>query len=95
MDNSRLVSGYLKREGLYPWEEVTGWGGLRLEAAEGQLLLQGSPADLIDLADLLVSLAMSGTPRGQHWHLDAGTLLDGASPIPELVLLREEPEKTL
>ncbi len=84
MDNSELVSSFLRREGLYP-EGKPGEGGLRLS----QVCLQGAPADLIGLADLLVSLALSGEAHGQHWHIDELTLMDEESEIPELALLRE------
>ena len=56
---------------------------------QNRLLLSGSPLDLIALADLLVSLALSGENRGQHWHVDELTLLDKSSLIPELILLRK------
>ncbi len=55
-------------------------------AIKNHLLLQGTPSDLIDLAYLLVSLAISGETRGQHWHIDELTLMDEASEIPELIL---------
>ncbi|MCI8600469.1 MAG: hypothetical protein HFE45_02620 [Oscillospiraceae bacterium] len=88
MDNSELVSSFLRREGLYP-EGKPGEGGLRLSLAHRQVCLQGAPADLIGLADLLVSLALSGEAHGQHWHIDELTLMDEESEIPELALLRE------
>ena len=88
MENGFLVSSCLKREGLYPEGESAG-GGLRLRLDGGRLLLGGPPEDLIGLADLLVSLALSGENRGQHWHVDDLTLMDEASEIPEMILLRE------
>ena len=44
---------------------------------------------MIELADLLVSLALSGKNHGQHWHVDELTLLSKDSQIPELILLRK------
>lgn len=89
MRNDQLVSAFLNQAGLYPAEDGSDAGGLCLTLEHGQLLLGGSPSDLIDLADLLVSLALSGESRGQHWHLDELNGMDPASPVPELVLLRK------
>ena len=87
MYNDELVTSFLEKEGLYP--EPSGTGGLRLRLERDRLLLSGTACDLIDLADLLVSLALSGEPRGQHWHIDGLSLLSDTSEIPELILLRE------
>ena len=51
-------------------------------------MLQGTPLDLIQLADLLVSLALSEEAPGQHWHIDQLTFMDADSDIPELILAR-------
>lgn len=51
--------------------------------------MEGTAVDLVDLADYLLSLALSGEAGGQHWHLDSLTLLDEASEIPEMILLRK------
>ena len=88
MYNEGLVSSFLREKGRYP-EPENGEEGLRLSLDRRRLLLQGSPADLIDLADLLVALALSGEERGQHWHIDELTLMDPASEIPELILARK------
>lgn len=89
MYNDEFVTRALTEAKLYPPDAVAGKGiGLRLE--NGALHLSGNPWDLIELADLLVSLALSGENRGQHWHIDEGTLLDPNSDIHELVLLRNE-----
>lgn len=87
MYNEGLVSSFLEKEGRYPPPEG-GEEGLCLSLEGRRLLLRGSPADLIDLADLLVALALSGEERGQHWHLDELTLMDSGSEIPELILAR-------
>ncbi len=50
-------------------------------------MLSGSAWDLIDLADLLLSLALDPTP-GSHWHIDSLNLMDEGSPIPELILTK-------
>lgn len=88
MYNKELVATFLQEQGLYPAGEPEKPAGLHLSLQNNRLLLQGTAADLIDLADLLVSLALSGEPCGQHWHIDALSLMDERSELPELILLR-------
>ena len=93
MYNDEPVSSFLKREGRYPkWDDLES-GGLLLSLENHRLLLQGDPANLIGLADLLVSLALSGEAEGQHWHIDSLTLMDAGSEIPELILTRTETKR--
>lgn len=89
MYNNELVSSILRKENIYPPDEPSKPFGLSLKLENNQLLLSGTAGDLIDLADLLVSLALSGEPKGQHWHIDGLNLMDNASEIPELLLLRK------
>lgn len=91
MLNSKPVSKYLKEIGEYPLASGHTAGGLTISAVNDQLMIAGAPCNLIDLADLLVSLALSGENSGQHWHLDEFTLISENSPIGELVIEREEP----
>lgn len=58
MYNDRLVSAMLREKGLCPPGEDTPTAGLRLELSRDRLMLSGSAWDLIDLADLLLSLAL-------------------------------------
>ncbi len=89
MYNSQIVSSFLRETGMYPEGEGTKNSGLYLSLEDGRLLLRGTPEDLIDLADLLVSLAMSGAARGQHWHIDDLNLMDASSEVAELILLQK------
>lgn len=89
MYNSQLVTDLLRREHTYPSDESEKRVGLSLKLENNRLLLGGTAGDLIDLADLLVSLALSGESNGQHWHIDSLNLLDDTSEIPELILLRK------
>ena len=89
MHNDDFVTALLRRENSYPPEEPEKSPGLSLKLENHQLLLSGTAGDLIDLADLLVSLALSGEPKGQHWHIDDLNLMDNASEISELILLRK------
>lgn len=90
MDNSRLVTALLREKGLCPPGEDTPSAGLRLEPSEERLMLSGSAWDLIDLADLLVSLALDPTP-GSHWHIDSLNLMEEGSPVAEMILLKNDP----
>ena len=90
MFNSKIVSKYLKDTGAYPLTLSQNNSGLTISAENGQLTISGSPCDLIDIADLLVSLALSGENTGQHWHLDSSTLISEDSSIVELVIGRND-----
>lgn len=66
MYNTKLINSLLKKEYLYLRIEDTKNHGLYLSIENNQLYLQGTPEDFIDLADLLVSLAISKEAQGQH-----------------------------
>ena len=70
MKNLFLIEKYLSENGEYPQDE--GGDGIIFDVNTdyNQLRISGSPSELIELADLLVSLALSGKNVGQHWHLD-------------------------
>ena len=88
MYSDEVVSSFLAEKGLYPVPEE-GETGLRICVdGKNRLMIQGSPNDYIELADLLISLALSGENQGQHWHLDSLTLMDKCSEISELILVR-------
>ena len=89
MYNGELVTSFLQSEGIYPSAEPEKSDGLALKLEHNQILLSGTACDLIDLADLLVSLALSGESKGQHWHVDDLTLMDNSSEISELILFRK------
>ena len=89
MFNNELVTSLLQKENRYPPAEPEKHPGLMLKLENDQLLLSGTAGDLIDLADLLVSLALSGESKGQHWHIDSLNLMDDTSKISELILLRK------
>lgn len=90
MFNSKIVSKHLKDTGAYPLILNQNNSGLSISAENGQLLISGSPCDLIDIADLLVSLVLSDENTGQHWHLDSSTLIAEDSSIVELVIGRND-----
>ena len=78
----------LKNENLYPSENIVSTG-LSLELENNSLVLKGSAIDLIEFADLLIALAISGEDKGQHFHIDNLTLIDNNSKISEVVLQRK------
>ena len=90
MYHAEIVSKYLKKIGQYPHASVKSSSGIKLTAGNDYFLLAGSPYDLIELADLLVSLALSGENKGQHWHIDQQTLVSENSAIGELILERTD-----
>ena len=90
MFNTETVSKHLKEIGKYPHTENRTDCGLKITMENGQLIFSGGPSDLIDMADLLVSLALSGQNHGQHWHIDQLRLIAEDSPIDELVLGRND-----
>lgn len=87
MINKELVSTYLEDTNQYP--EIEEEAGLTLRMVNGDLLIKGTADDYIELANLLVSLALSGENKGQHWHVNSMTLLDEQSEIQELILARK------
>ena len=90
MFNTETVSKHLKEIGKYPHTENRAGCGLKITMENGQLVFSGNPSELIDMADLLVSLALSGKNHGQHWHIDQLSLIAEDSPIDELVLERND-----
>lgn len=90
MFNSEMVTEYLQKIGQYPSDSTENDYGLKIMMENNRLLLMGNPSVLIDLADLLVSLALSGQNTGQHWHIDTLNLVSEKSPISELILERTD-----
>ena len=90
MLNTELVTNFLQTSGQYPQVLHVENTGLHISVENNRLFLCGCPSDLIDLADLLVSLALSGSNRGQHWHIDNMTLVSECSSIAEIILQRDD-----
>lgn len=90
MFNTEIVSKYLQQIGQYPHIEKEDGNGIKIMIENGCLIWAGSPCDLIDMADLFVSLALSGENNGQHCHIDTTTLVAEDSPIRELILERND-----
>ncbi len=59
--------------------------GLKVKAISDSLSLTGNSRDLIELADLLVSIALDKTKR-THLHIDELTLLNNDSDFKEIII---------
>ena len=88
MENTFLVSKYLKDNKIYP--KVEEKYGTKIELLDtGELLIKGDAESLIDLADLLVSLAESNNSEGNHFHIGKESIIDEDSKIAEVIIERK------
>ena len=87
MKNTKIVSDYLKELNLYPTnKEVTDLGIQISVSRNKELFINASAEDLIELADLLTSLATSKSGSGKHFHIDDLTLIDDKSQITDVII---------
>ncbi len=70
MKNLFLIEKYLSENWKYSQDESGDGIIFDVNTDYNQLRISGTPSELIELADLLLSLALSGKNVGQHWHLD-------------------------
>ena len=87
MLNLETVSEMLKEKGLYPVND--GEDGIEITVQGKRVILKASSDDLIELADLLVSLALSGKNEGQHWHVDGFNMLKESAECDELIIMKK------
>ena len=87
MLNTELVSEFLKEKNLYPVND--GEDGIEITTQGKRVILKASSDDLIKLADLLVSLALSGKNEGQHWHIDNFNKLSPSPDCDELIIMKK------
>ncbi|MBR6407891.1 MAG: hypothetical protein IKS19_04860 [Clostridia bacterium] len=87
MENLHIVSELLSGLGKYPVPDKAE-DGIIIRASGDEVVMSATADDLIELADLLVSLALSGENAGQHWHLDGYNLLSDESDR-EIVICRK------
>ena len=83
MINKRLVYEYLKDNNFEFVDNPS--NGIKISLDNGELLIKGEPADLVEFADYLVSLAIS-EGIGDHVHLDDSKLLDKESEIKDFII---------
>lgn len=62
--------------------------GICLSCHDGEVVVKGSQLDLIELADLLVSLALSENGN-DHLHVDDLTLISNDSELKNLIIEKE------
>lgn len=87
MQNSKIVSEYLKKLNLYPTNEEPTDLGIQIFVNENkELLIKASSNDLVELSDLLISLATSKNESGNHFHIDDLTLIDEESQITDVII---------
>ena len=86
MDNKRLIYNYLK-ENNYNLDDDN-LNGITIECTLDQVVIKGSKLDLIDLADLIVSTALSEY-KNDHAHVDDLSLINEDSHIKEIVIEKE------
>lgn len=92
MENKFMISSLLEKLMIYPVnKDNKKEKGIQLKIqGNDRLIIEASPDELIDLADLLVSLALSGENRGQHWHIDEHSMVSDNSEISELIVMRND-----
>lgn len=89
MKNIFFVEKQLKKLGQYPIVNAKNEeDGLMISLKDNTLIISGNPDNLIELSDLLVSLALSGNQTGQHWHVDKISLVSEKSEISEMIITR-------
>ena len=62
--------------------------GIQIKMDDQELIIKGSSRDLVELADVLVSVAVSKEKR-EHIHLDTDTILNHDSEISEIIIEKE------
>lgn len=86
MENKSIVMNYLK-DNNYNLED-NNLSGIKVEVTFDNITIRGSKLDLIDLADLIVSVALSEY-KNDHVHVDDLTLISEESKINEIVIEKE------
>ena len=87
MKNTEIVSEYLKSHNLYPSNDPALDLGIQISVTENrELLIRASANELIELSDLLISLATSKNENGEHFHIDDLTLINEDSSITDVIV---------
>ena len=91
MENKRIITDYLEKQGLYPIaDSEVEEDGFIIAVENNVLHILGNSYDFIELADYFVSLALSGEDKGQHWHIDQPYMINGKSEIHEIIIGRNK-----
>lgn len=84
MENKNIIYNYLKKKG-YNLKEDPVSDGMNIVLNDTEVVIKGTKLDLIELADLIISVALLGE-AGSHVHIDDLTLLSVDSAIEDLII---------
>ena len=85
MENKNIINDYIEKNNIKIRDNGS---GLSIKHNYDELYIKGSQKDLIDLADIILSLALSENKK-DHVHVDELTIIDGDSDINEMVIEKE------
>ena len=81
MINKNMIRKYLDSNNI----DLGNSNGISINSYENELVIKGSKLDLIELADYIVSVAVSDN-NSDHIHIDNLSLLNNESNIKDLVI---------
>ena len=83
MEVNYKITEYFDKNNLFDDEKTN---GLTLKNEKKTLLIKGKPRDLVELADLLVNIALH---KSSHIHIDNLTLINEKSDVKEIIIENE------
>ncbi len=85
MENKNIIKKYLE-ENNYNFNDKS--NGINIDTNNNEVLIKGNTNDLIELADYILSIALSQN-NNDHIHLDDLTIIDNNSKIKELIIEKD------
>ncbi|MBR3162389.1 MAG: hypothetical protein IKF19_06640 [Bacilli bacterium] len=83
MEIKYKITEYFEKKNLFSKNQTT--KGLKIKEESNSLLISGNSRDLVQLADLLVNVALA-KEKTSHLHIDNLTILDDDSDYHEIIL---------
>ncbi|MBR6949796.1 MAG: hypothetical protein IKH54_06415 [Bacilli bacterium] len=83
--NKRILLDYIERNNI---NVDSSTNGIMISKNNSEVLIKGSKADLIELADYIIGVALSDNEK-DHIHLDNLTLISNDSIVNELIIEKE------
>lgn len=83
--NKNIVLDYIEKNNIVVDSNSN---GIKISKTNDEVIIKGSELDLIELADYLVSVALSDNEK-DHIHLDDLSLISNDSEIKELIIEKE------
>ena len=83
MEIKYKITEYFEKNNLFSKNQTT--KGLKIKEESNSLLISGNSRDLVQLADLLVNVALA-KEKNSHLHIDNLTILDDDSDYQEIIL---------